>query len=223
MHAHQFFLSLLIAAGISSAVVAPASAQQTTGEEAFADARNAMIAHLAEDPAARRIEPDSYDLTLVVFTDYQCPFCRQMHPRLTDLAAEDGNVRIVFKDWAIFGEPSVNAARGVLAAKYQGKDRAFDDALMQIQGKLSSEKIRSAADKAGVDWQQLQSDMKTHGEEIDAAIARSDRQAGMLGIGGTPAMFIGPYFVSGALPTEQLRQAVAIARQYPDGAAPQAN
>lgn len=223
MHAHQFFLSLLIAAGISSAVVAPASAQQTTGEEAFADARNAMIAQLAEDPAARRIEPDSYDLTLVVFTDYQCPFCRQMHPRLTDLAAEDGNVRIVFKDWAIFGEPSVNAARGVLAAKYQGKDRAFDDALMQIQGKLSSEKIRSAADKAGVDWQQLQSDMKTHGEEIDAAIARSDRQAGMLGIGGTPAMFIGPYFVSGALPTEQLRQAVAIARQYPDGAAPQAN
>lgn len=223
MHAHQFFLSLLIAAGISSAVVAPASAQQTTGEEAFADARNAMIAQLAEDPAARRIEPDSYDLTLVVFTDYQCPFCRQMHPRLTDLAAEDGNVRIVFKDWAIFGEPSVNAARGVLAAKYQGKDRAFDDALMQIQGKLSSEKIRSAADKAGVDWQQLQSDMKTHGEEIDAAIARSDRQAGMLGIGGTPAMFIGPYFVSGALPTEQLRQAVAIARQYPDGDAPQAN
>jgi protein-disulfide isomerase len=223
MHAHQFFLSLLIAAGISSAVAAPASAQQTTGEEAFADARNAMIAQLAEDPAARRIEPDSYDLTLVVFTDYQCPFCRQMHPRLTDLAAEDGNVRIVFKDWAIFGEPSVNAARGVLAAKYQGKDRAFDDALMQIQGKLSSEKIRSAADKAGVDWQQLQSDMKTHGEEIDAAIARSDRQAGMLGIGGTPAMFIGPYFVSGALPTEQLRQAVAIARQYPDGDAPQAN
>src|SRR3546814_14851423 len=90
---------------------------------------------LAEDPAARRIEPQSYDLTLVVFTDYQCPFCRQMHPRLTALAKEDGNVRIVFKDWAIFGEPSVEAARRALAARYQGKDKAFDDALMQIQGK----------------------------------------------------------------------------------------
>ena len=135
------------------AVAVPATAQQETGEEAFAKARNAMIAELAEDPAARRIEPQSYDLTLVVFTDYQCPFCRQMHPRLTALAMEDGNVRIVFKDWAIFGQPSIEAARRALAAKYQGKDQAFDDALMQIQGKLSSEKIRAAADQAGVDWQ----------------------------------------------------------------------
>src|SRR3546814_10122181 len=85
-----------------------------------------MIAGLAEDPAARQIRPVSYDLTLVVFTDYQCPFCRQMHARLTALAKEDGNVRIVFKDWAIFGESSVEAARRALAAKYQGKDEAFD-------------------------------------------------------------------------------------------------
>src|SRR3546814_2398554 len=101
-----------------------------------------MIAGLAEDPAARQIRPVSYDLTLVVFTDYQCPFCRQMHARLTALAKEDGNVRIVFKDWAIFGESSVEAARRALAAKYQGKDGAFDNALMQIQGRLSDEKIR---------------------------------------------------------------------------------
>ena len=146
-----------------------------------------------------------------------------MHPRLTALAKEDGNVRIVFKDWAIFGEPSVEAARRALAARYQGKDKAFDDALMQIQGKLSSEKIRAAADQAGVNWQRLESDMKAHVKEIDAALDRSDRQAGMLGIRGTPAMFVGPYLIAGALPPEQLRQAVAIARQYPDGNMPQVN
>src|SRR3546814_3326436 len=71
-----------------------------------------------------------------------------MHARLTALAKEDGNVRIVFKDWAIFGESSVEAARRALAAKYQGKDEAFDNALMQIQGRLSAEKIRAAADQA---------------------------------------------------------------------------
>ena len=129
----------------------------------------------------------------------------------------------MFKDWAIFGDPSVEAARRVLAAKYQGRDEAFDDALMQIQGKLNSEKIRSAADKADVDWTQLETDIKAHREEIDAALDRSERQAGMLGIGGTPAMFVGPYFISGAISLEQLRQAAAIARQYPDGNAPQAN
>src|SRR3546814_11159109 len=84
---------------------------------------------------------------------------------------------------------------------------------MQIQGRLSAEKIRAAADQAGVDWQRLTSDLEAHAKEIDAALARSDRQAGMLGISGTPAMFVGPYLVAGALPPDQLRQAVPIARQ----------
>src|SRR3546814_16841195 len=88
---------------------------------------------------------------------------------------------------------------------------------MQIQGKLSSEKIRVAAERAGVDWQRLENDMKAHRKEIDTALARSDSQAGMLGIRGTPAMFIGPYLVSGPLPPDQLRQAVAFPRHYPDG------
>src|SRR3546814_13378395 len=86
------------------------------------------------------------------------------------------NVRIVFKDWASFGESSVEAARRALAEKYQGKDEAFDNALMQIQGRLSAEKIRAAADQAGVDWQRLTSDLEAHAKEIDAALARSDRQ-----------------------------------------------
>src|SRR3546814_6247483 len=90
-----------------------------------------------------------------------------MHPRLTALAQEDRRVRIVFKDWAIFAEPSVEAARRALAAKYQGKDKAFDDALMQIPGELSSEKIRVAAARAGVDWQRPENDMKAHRKAIE--------------------------------------------------------
>src|SRR3546814_15550072 len=113
-----------------------------------------------------------------------------MHPRLTALAQEDRRVRIVFKDWAIFGEPSVEAARRALAAKYQGKDTAFDDALMPIQGKPSYEKIRVAAERAGVDWQRLATALKAHRTEIDTALARSDRQEGTQRIRGTPAMFI---------------------------------
>lgn len=223
MHIRKLSVNFLLAAGLATAAIAPAAAQEPSAEKAFAQARNAMIAQLAEDPVARRIEPKSFDLTLVVFTDYQCPFCRQMHPRLSALAKEDGNLRIVFKDWAIFGEPSVEAARTALAAKYQGKDTALDDALMQIQGKLSSGKIRSAAERAGVDWLRLERDLKDHYKEINEALARSDSQAGMLGIRGTPAMFIGPYLVAGALSPEQLREAVVIARQFPDGDAPQAH
>src|SRR3546814_6762259 len=144
---------------LASGAIVPVAAQEK-GEKAFVKARNAMIAELAQDPTARRIEPEIYDLTLVVFTDYQCPFCRQMHPRLTALAQEDRRVRIVFTDWAIFAEPSVEAARRALAAKYQGKDKAFDAALIAIKGKLSSAKTRLEAESADDEWQRLQNDLQ---------------------------------------------------------------
>src|SRR3546814_6690242 len=120
MRIRKLVIRILMSGLLASGAIVPVAAQEK-GEKAFVKARNAMIAELAQDPTARRIEPEIYDLTLVVFTDYQCPFCRQMHPRLTALAKEDGNVRIVFKDWAIFGEPSVEAARRALAARYQGR------------------------------------------------------------------------------------------------------
>src|SRR3546814_16793422 len=97
-----------------------------------------------------------------------------MHPRLTALAQEDRRVRIVFKDWAIFGAPSVEAARRALAAKYQGKDKEFDDALMQSQGKLSYEKIRVADAREGVDWQRLESVIQALSTEIKTEIAQTE-------------------------------------------------
>src|SRR3546814_110285 len=161
--------ALLVAACLSIAA-SPAVAQSST--DSFAAARNAMISGLADDPLARRIEPSGYDVTIVVFTDYQCPFCTQMHPRLTALAESDPKVRIVFRDWAIFGDPSIEAARAALAARYQNKTQEFDAALMQIEGRLDSDKIRAAAAAAGVQWDRLTSDLARHSKEIDAVLQR---------------------------------------------------
>ena len=49
------------------------------------------------------------DVTVVEYFDYQCPFCKRMHPILEEVVAADGNVRLVMKDWPIFGAPSVFA------------------------------------------------------------------------------------------------------------------
>src|SRR3546814_9096698 len=77
------------------------------------------------------------------YSDYQCPFCRKIHPALERLAQEDGRVRIVYRDWPIFGPASEEAARMAIASQWQNKHRQFNDALMRTEGKLSSEKIRS--------------------------------------------------------------------------------
>ncbi|MFC3216460.1 DsbA family protein [Novosphingobium panipatense] len=135
-----------------------AHAQSATGSvDAQASAEGERIRHeIQNDPVAPTVAPQGYDVTIVVFSDYQCPYCRKVHPALEALLREDKKVKLVYRDWPIFGAPSTEAARAAIASQYQGKHAAFNDALMQSQGKLSSESIRAAADRAGVDWARLQ-------------------------------------------------------------------
>ena len=50
------------------------------------------------------------DLTLVAFIDYRCPVCRKADPAMRKAVARDGNIRLVCKDWPIFGAQSERAA-----------------------------------------------------------------------------------------------------------------
>lgn len=149
-----------------------------------------------------------YDITIVVFSDYQCPYCRTLHSALKELIDADPKVRIVYRDWPIFGEASVEAARAAIASNFQGKHAAFDDALMTSPLKLTSEEIRAAADRAGVDWGRLQADLAAHSTEIDVAMEKTDGFARSLRLSGTPALLLNGYLVPGALDSTTLRRAV---------------
>src|SRR3546814_17356393 len=67
-----------------------------------------------------------YVVTVFQYFDYQCPYCRKLHPAINALLANDKKVRVVYRVWPIFGAPSVTAAKAVLASRYQGKYTAFD-------------------------------------------------------------------------------------------------
>lgn len=198
------------------------SAQAQTGPgESAANAQEAarVRAEIQNDPVAPTFAPKGYDVTLVMFTDYQCPYCRKVHPVLEELKRTDPKVRIVYRDWPIFGAPSVEAARASIASTYQGKHAAFNDALMAMPGKVSSEGIRAAAGKAGVDWARLQADLEKHDDEIGEALGRTSKYAAMMGLSGTPALLVGPYLIPGAIDIAGLREAVELARTDPTGTA----
>lgn len=167
---------------------------------------------IADDPVAPKAVPKAYDLTIVVFSDYQCPYCRKIHPVLEQFRAEDGRVRIVYKDWPVFGEASVLAARAAIASQWQGRYDAFNDALMETQGRLGAPEVRAAADRAGVDWSRLERDLKSHKTDVDALLARSHDQAIAMGLQGTPGLLIGRYLIPGAIDIVQLRAVAAEAR-----------
>lgn len=165
-----------------------------------------------EDEVAPRVEPAGYDATIVMYTDYQCPYCRKAHVALKQLVAQDPKLRILYRDWPIFGQASERAARLAIASKWQGRHAEFHDALMRTPGMLSEKTIRAAADKARLDWARLQQDLKAHGPEIEALLQRNNVQANALGLDGTPGFIIGTTFVPGGVDLAGFKELVKEAR-----------
>ena len=178
---------------------------QGEGEDAFRES-------VLRDPEVPAIGNPQGDLTIVEYFDYQCPYCKKVAPELEKIAQEDGKLRIVLKDWPIFGGVSQYAAKMVLAAKYQNKYQEAHAALIGAPTKLSEEIVRKLLGDAGVDVDRATKDMETNKTAIEALLARNNEQAEAFGFQGTPAFIIGTFRVPGVLNSAAFKQAIADAR-----------
>jgi protein-disulfide isomerase len=93
-----------------------------------------------------------------------------------------------------------------LAATYQGRYEAVHRAFLLSPTRLSDkDMVEAVAKRAGVDWPRLTRDLKAHAKDIDAILARNEREAALLSLQGTPGLVINGYVVGGALSGEQLK------------------
>jgi protein-disulfide isomerase len=112
--------------------------------------------------------------------------------------AADGNVRIVYKDWPIFGDPSERASEVALASDQQNIYPLVHDHLMT--GRADNEtSLRAAVERSGGDWRRLQADLAKNRIAISEQLARNRKQAFELGLPGTPGYLAGTILVRGAL------------------------
>ena len=211
-------LQSLACAAAALALSAPAMATRVDAPSKDASTEEARR-YFTEDPDAPMIAPKGYDVTIVEYLDYQCPSCRSTHGPLKQLLAKDKKVRVIFRDWPIFGDASAHAAMIAIASMYQGKYLAVHDALLETPRPLTNEKIEAAAKKAGVDWDRLQRDITAHSEDIEDLLARNDEQGQMLGLDGTPGFIIGTTQSFGGMTLEQLEESVRNARSETAAAA----
>lgn len=168
---------------------------------------------LKKDPTTPVMGNPDGDVAMVEFFDYRCSYCRRVADSVHDVVAEDGNVRLIMKEFPILGPDSMRAARAALAAHRQGKYEAFHWALMTGPGDMSEAHLRSVAEEVGLDAAQMERDMKD--EEIDQLLRRNFDLAETLGINGTPAFVIGNTLVPGAIDAETMRRLIAEARANP--------
>ncbi|UZE46927.1 DsbA family protein [Rhodopseudomonas sp. P2A-2r] len=183
-----------------------------------AAAQSAADAALSRDAVLRDKEnpilgnPDG-NLTVASYFDYQCPYCKRAEKDLRNVAGEDGQLRIVLKDWPILGGASGYAAKLTLATKYQGKHAEAHAALMQTSGRLSEGSVRDYLQKAGIDVARATQDLATYQAAVDAVLARNNAQAEAFGFQGTPAFIIGTFRVPGVLDAAGFKLAIADARK----------
>jgi protein-disulfide isomerase len=159
---------------------------------------NSLARAVREDQSSPAESNPAADLTLIVFTDYRCPACRGAHPAMKRAVATDRKVRIVYKDWPIFGAASEHAAQIAIASSFQGIYPLVHDRLMS-ESADSEDALRDAVEQSGGDWRRLQVDLASNRTLISAQLARNRRQAFELGLPGTPGYLIGPILVRGAL------------------------
>ena len=183
------------------------SQQSSQAQKAIQENRSALLSD-PETPIA--VNPDG-DVTIVEFSDYQCPYCRRAHAAVKAVLAADSKVKLVFKDLPILGEPSRIAALAALASRAQNKHLALHNALLEYNGKLDRDRIMEISASVGLDIAQLQKDMED--PKLKAVIERNMGLASALGVRGTPAFVIGKQFVPGAVDADTLKQMIADARK----------
>lgn len=201
-------LSLVVLAGWSASMVL-----QRTAPIGLDMSSNATVQAVLSDTVSPSQEARSTTLTLVVFADYQCPACKFANPAMERAVAADGHVRVVYKDWPIFGALSERAARVAIASAKQNIYPAVHRILMGERRRLDEAVLRDSIERAGGDWTLIQRDLKEHAKEIDRQLALNRSEAFKLGLAGTPAFLAGPILVSGAIDEDEFAKAFALGRK----------
>lgn len=176
----------------------------------------AIVSALAQPPLMPAAGAKDADVTIVEFFDYNCPFCKKTAPELQKLLHVDPKVRILYKEWPIFGDVSAYAARSALAANWQGKFLIAHEALIGSAHDLDeTAQVDAILEGVGVNLTQLARDRTTHATEITATLARDAQEAASLGFRGTPGIVIGRQLLPRSLTLKELEQLTQSARSSP--------
>jgi protein-disulfide isomerase len=155
-----------------------------------------------DNAAAPTVGKENAPITLVEFSDFQCPYCRGFAPNLKLIEKNFGDqVRIVYRQDPI---PSLHpfafkAAEASLCAQEQGKFWEMHDTMFGDQTKLAVADLKQTARKLGMDGKKFDSCLDTgkYVEHVQKDMAEAQR----VGVKGTPAIFVnGTEIKGGAVP-----------------------
>lgn len=148
-------------------------------------------------------------VTIVEYSDFQCPFCERHHPTLQKVMDEYGDkVQWVYRHFPLTSihPQAMPAALASECASEQGKFWEYSDALFKNQESLSTEYYGTLAGELGLNQKKFDDcvSSKKYQSVVDGDIATGSAA----GVNGTPATFINGQMISGAVPYESIKQVI---------------
>ncbi|HWV37056.1 MAG TPA: thioredoxin domain-containing protein [Vulgatibacter sp.] len=187
----------LIAGGATAHVAAPARPAEPT---------KPVFVEIPDGAPSRG--PAGAKVTIVAFSDFQCPFCSRVNPTLKQIEDTYGkDVRLVFRHLPLpFHKDAKPAAEAAMAAHEQGKFWEMHDKLFQNQRDLSRATFERYAQEIGLDMNKFRAALDSG--KFRAYVENDERYAGTVGATGTPAFFINGKKVSGAQPFDNFKRVI---------------
>lgn len=159
-------------------------------------------------------------VTIVEFTDFQCPYCSRGSNTIKELIEKNpGKVKLVFKSNPLsFHKDAEPAHRAAEAASLQGKFWEMYQLLFDNQRALTQENFDKFAQQIGLNMDKFHADMES--EAVKKRVQDDLKQGASVGVRGTPHFFMNGTRMSGAQPLEKFQEALdkelAIAKKYQD-------
>lgn len=142
---------------------------------------------------------------IVEFFDYNCGYCKMASKTVAEIANENSDVKIVFREMPILGAPSLTAAQYSIAVSIIEPDKylAFHDYLIQGNPR-SKDGIIEALKQAKINVSKVEKALTDKKDEIEKRIRDNQELAQLLGLGGTPAFVVNETFIPGLVEKAQL-------------------
>jgi protein-disulfide isomerase len=146
-------------------------------------------------------------IVIVEFSDFECPFCKQMFPILRALNSDYPNqLKFIYRDF-LGHSNSQKAAEAAECANEQGKFLAYHDKLFLNQSSLDINSLKLYARQIGIsDINKF--DQCLDGNKFELEVKQDYQEAIQLGVQGTPTFFINGIKIPGAVPKEVLEKII---------------
>jgi protein-disulfide isomerase len=146
-------------------------------------------------------------VTVVVFSDFQCPYCKRLAPVMHEIVKANADVRVVFRQMPLPNHSGARpAARAAVAAGRQGKFWEMHDRLFERGPALREGEAAKLAEELGLDAARFAADLAD--PAVEALIDEDVAMARQFGVMATPTCFVNGRYVRGAQTTQSLQVVV---------------